>query len=128
MIVFGRRKKPLKNSRDKSQEFLLRLFNHLSIFNSTKRPFCVFRDRQTESNFFSHNRKVTSYLRFSLPRAPSCFGFMDRNILAKSRRKSRQRCQVGAMKTIGSAPRGKVERNSSKEFKDEEEGSSGSLR
>lgn len=66
MIVFGRRKKPLKNSRDKSQEFLLLLFNHLSIFNSTKRPFCVFRDQQTESNFFSHNRKVTSYLRFFL--------------------------------------------------------------
>lgn len=29
------------------------------------------------------------------------------------------------MKTIGSAPRGKVERNGSKECKDEEEGSSG---
>lgn len=58
----------------------------------------------------------------------SCFGFMGHNILAKSRRKSRQRCQVGAMKTIGSAPRGKVERNGSKECKDEEEGSSGSRR
>lgn len=93
-IVFGRRKKPLKNSIDKSQEFVLRLFNHLSIFNSTKRGwFCVFRDRQT-IEFFSQGDIVFTFL--FAARA----SILDRNILAKM--STRAEAKVRAVKTIGS--------------------------